>query len=327
MRSTPEFELIERVRGILESKGAGPGSSLGIGDDAAVVDAGDGVLVTSVDSVVEGVHFGSSFSDEQIGHKALATALSDLAAMGARPEQAYVALLAPPELGSDRAGAIAAGIGALAAEHGVAVLGGDLSIARQLALVVTVVGRAAGAADLVTRSGASPGDVVLVSGELGGAAAGLALLEAPDLGRALEPALLEALRARQLEPTPRIELGLELAAAGAGAMIDISDGVVADAEQIASESGVRIELDAAALPVAAGVAEVAGAAGRDPLELAGGGEDFELLATIGPETAERLLSTPSPGRPALTAIGSVVEGSGVGAPPELGRGFDHLEAG
>ena len=151
----------------------------------------------------------------------------------------------------------------------------------------------------MTRSGARPGDALVVTGELGGAAAGLALLEGGREKRVPSSSQHSgtkddraALIARQLEPTPRLAAGRALAAAGATAMIDLSDGLGGDAGHIAAASGVGLRIDAAALPLAAGVAEVAAAAGRDPLELAtSGGEDYELLAAL---PAERLAAARRP---------------------------------
>jgi thiamine-monophosphate kinase len=250
--------------------------------------------------------------------------------MGARPREAYVGLIAPPGFDPGRAVAIAKGMGLLAAAHGVAIPGGDVAAGNQLALSVTVIGEARDAGALVTRSGARPGDAVLVSGELGGAAAGLAILSRPELGRGLPDAVAGSLRARQHSPQPKLELGQALAAAGAGAMIDLSDGVRADSEQIASESGVAIELRADRLPIAEGVEVVATAAGSDPLSLAGAGEDYELLVTFGPDGVEDALEAAAAAGEQLTMIGSVAEGSGVtvaGNGEALGRGFDHLAPG
>jgi thiamine-monophosphate kinase len=328
MRASPEFELIERVREALRFAGAEPGREIvGIGDDAAVTPAPDGVLVTSIDLCVEGVHFTKAFSDEQIGHKALAAALSDLAAMGARPLEAYVGLIVPPGFEAGRAVAIASGIGRVATADRVAVLGGDISTGAQLVLAVTVIGTAPDAAALVTRAGAGPGDAILVSGSLGGAAAGLAILEEPELAEGLSAEAAEGLRSRQCAPRPRIEVGRALAASGASAMIDISDGVLADSEQIASESGVGIELWADRLPIADGVAEVARHAGRDPLSLVGGGEDYELLAAVPAQAVAQALTAAKELGERLTEIGVVTAGSGVrvkGADGALDRGFDHL---
>ena len=251
------------------------------GDDAAVT-VPPGATVTSVDLAIEDVHFRrSTFPPPTIGHKALAAALSDLAAMGATPGEAYVQLGIPDDVADEEILALVDGMGEVAGRHSVEVLGGDLSRADALTLAVTVVGHSESAGKLVLRSGAREGDVAAVTGALGGAAAGLLLVECPELGDDLDPQTVEALRQRQLAPEPQIVAGRALAAAGATAMIDISDGLGADAAHLATASGMRLEVGADELPVAEGVAEVAAAAGREPIEFAaGGGEDYELLVTF-----------------------------------------------
>ena len=179
---------------------------------------------------------------------------------------------------------------AVAAQTGTTLAGGDLTRAPALSLALTVVGHAPAAEKLVTSGGARPGDVLAVTGELGGAAAGLLLLEGPR--STFEPhgdskVDRAALIARQLEPVARLDAGRALAAAGATAMIDLSDGLGGDAGHLAAASGVKLEIDAGALPLAPGLAEVAADAGRDPLQLAvSGGEDYELLAALPPERLE-----------------------------------------
>jgi thiamine-monophosphate kinase len=322
-----EFELLSRLRERLPE--SGPRVRLGSGDDAAVTVPG-GATATSVDAIVEGVHFKRGQATPfQIGHKALATALSDLAAMGAEAGEAYVVLGAPADLSEDEATELLDGMAALARRTGTTIAGGDLTASPVLSLAVTVVGHKPAPELLVPRGGARPGDVLVLTGELGGAAAGLLLLEDPELARHVHPDVAARLHARQLQPFPRLQAGLELEAAGAVAMIDLSDGLAADAGHIAELSEARLLIDAAALPLAEGLAEIAAAAGRDPLELAaGGGEDYELLAALSPEDAER--ATRKAGRGGqLTRIGEVGAGKGVeirlpgGALLDPG-GYDHL---
>jgi thiamine-monophosphate kinase len=321
-----EFELLTLLRERLPAAGAQV--RLGSGDDAAVTVPG-GAVATSVDALVEGVHFRrETASLRQIGRKALSTALSDLAAMGAAPGEAYVWLGAPEDMDEAELLEVGDGLAAVAAETGTTIAGGDLTRAPVLSLAVTVTGHAPNPDDFVTRGGARPGDILVVTGELGAAAAGLLLLENPSLDGD------DSLRTRQLDPTPRLAAGRALAAAGATAMIDVSDGLAGDAEHIATASEALLLIDAGALPIAPGATAVASAAGRDPLEIAAaGGEDYELLAALPPEAVaaaqEALAALDTP----LTTIGKV-EAAADGAPrAELRRrggaavpirGFDQL---
>jgi thiamine-monophosphate kinase len=196
---------------------------------------------------------------------------------------------------------------------------------------VTVVGHAASTAALVSRGGALPGETIVLTGEIGGAAAGRLLLDDPRLARAVPATTGERLRARQLDPSPRLGSGRALAAAGARAMIDISDGLAADAAHIAAASGVALAIVAGSLPLAEGVREVAAAAGLNPLQLAAsGGEDYELLATLPADAVDKASAcVGASGETALTPIGEVANGNGVelrlpgGGLLEI-RGFDHF---
>lgn len=327
-----EFDLIARLRSVVEGEApAGePGRvRIASGDDAAVTIPG-GATATSVDSLVEGVHFRRETAPLQsIGRKALAAALSDLAAMGAEAGEAYVQIGVPEDLDAGEAEQLAAGLGACASDYGVVVLGGDVSRSPVLSIGITVVGHATEAEALVARSGARPGDILAVTGELGGAAAGLLLLERPELAGAVEPELADELRARQLEPEPRLAAGRALAKAGATAMIDVSDGLAGDAAHLAVASGAHLVIELARLPVARGVEVVAQAAGADPAGLAAsGGEDYELLVAI---PAERLPAAAEAAGVELTEIGRVEEGAGVALIDALGaerslHGFDQLRA-
>jgi thiamine-monophosphate kinase len=299
-----EFELLEAIRRRLPQAGAQV--LLGSGDDAAVA-LPAGATATSVDALVDGVHFRREWSSPaQIGAKALAVALSDLAAMGAEPGEAYAVLGVPTDLDEDGCLELLDGMARVASETGTTLAGGDVTRAPALTLAVTVVGHADSAKQLVTRAGAGPGDVLAVTGELGGAAAGLLLLERRRADT------VAALVARQLEPRARLAAGRALAREGATAMIDLSDGLGGDASHVAAASGVDLRIDAKALPIAPGVAEVAAAAGRDPLELAvSGGEDYELLVALPPaRIAEAKRAIEGLGE-RLTPIGEVHAGKGV----------------
>jgi thiamine-monophosphate kinase len=306
-----EFELLARVRERLPEPGAQVW--LGSGDDAAVT-APEGATATSVDALVEGVHFRRDRATlAQIGHKALAAALSDLAAMGAEAGEAYVVLGVPPDLDEDGCIELLEGMGSLAAATGTTLAGGDVTRSAELMLAVTVVGHSPIPESFITRGGAEPGDALVVTGELGGAAAGQLLLERPDLADGLPEAVAGALRRRQLTPHPRLQAGRALAATGAAAMIDLSDGLGGDARHLAERSSVGLRIDATALPLADGVRATAELAGCNALALAvSGGEDYELLAAMSPARVDRATqAVRDADGTRLTAIGEVVAGSGV----------------
>ena len=310
MRGVGEFELLARIRERLPP--AAGKVVTGSGDDAAV-SVPAGATATSVDAVVEGVHFRRETAPlRSIGHKALAAALSDLAAMGAAAGEAYVALGVPSDLSEADCVELLEGAISVAEATGTTLAGGDIVASPVLFLSVTAVGQAAAEEDLVRRGGAEPGDIVAVTGELGGSAAGLLVLDRPELAEAVDPGARAAARARQLEPWPRLAEGEALAAAGATAMVDVSDGLGADAGHLAAASGVGLAIEASRLPVAPEAVAIAAAAGRDPAELAvRGGEDYELVACLPAEALDDALRAVAERGGRLTPVGEARRGTGL----------------
>lgn len=301
-----------------------------LGDDAAVVRA-DGVAAVSIDALAEGVHFKlSSHSPADVGHKALAAALSDLAAMGAKPGEAYVGLALPPGFGPERAMELMAGMEELAKRTATTIAGGDVTQAGALVVTVTVTGWAEDPDRLAYRDGARPGDRAGVTGELGASGAGLLLLEgsSADLGHSRRQSLI----GRHLRPTPRLLAGRALAEAGVSAMIDLSDGAATDARHLAERSQAALCLELADLPLASGVAEVARAAGREPVEFgAVAGDDYELLLTTPPERQRAVEEAARASGTEVSWVGGVKTGTGVELRDADGRnlelhGYEHFSA-
>jgi thiamine-monophosphate kinase len=302
-----EFGLIAALSGWLRSiSPADPRTLVGIGDDAAVLAAPDGRVVASTDFLLEGRHFRrDTSSGADVGHKAAARSLIDVAAMGAVPTGLLVALAAPPDLPVSWARDLTEGLAAECARAGATVVGGDTARAGSVLLATTVLGDLAGRAP-VLRSGAAPGDLVAVTGPLGHSAAGLALLEA---GHTEGPFV-----AAHRRPQPPYDAGPQAADLGATAMIDISDGLLADLGHIASASGVRIDLSSDRLSPGEGLQAAArlflgrtdrGSGPEHTRALAWvltGGEDHALAATFKPDTALP---------PRWTVVGQVSEGLGV----------------
>ena len=245
-----EFGLIAALSGWLRDiSPADPRTLVGIGDDAAVLAAPDGRVVASTDFLLEGRHFRrDTSSGADVGHKAAARSLIDVAAMGAVPTGLLVALAAPPDLPVTWARDLTEGLAAECARAGATVVGGDTARAGSVLLATTVLGDLAGRAP-VLRSGAAPGDLVAVTGPLGHSAAGLALLQA---GQPEGPFV-----AAHRRPQPPYDAGPQAADLGATAMIDISDGLLADLGHIASASGVRIDLSSDRLSPGEGLQAVA----------------------------------------------------------------------
>ena len=305
-----EFGLIARVTAQREQ----PASTLlGPGDDAAVVAAPDGRVVACTDVLVQGVHFRLDWSSPaQVGHKAAAANLADVAAMGAVPTALLVGLACPPSTPVELLEGLTDGLWAEARRAGAGVVGGDVAAAKEIVLSVTALGSLQDR-DPVTRAGARAGDVVALTGRLGWSAAGLAVL---GRGFRSPAAVVNAHRA----PEPPYPAGPAAARAGATAMIDVSDGLLADLGHVARASATRIELDSAALVVPDRLGEIAGALGVDPLRwMLTGGEDHALVATFPAGT-----ELPA----GWTAIGRVAAGDPAvhvdGAPYDDGAGWEHF---
>lgn len=294
-----EFDRIRRIAAVL-GKQAGP-----IGDDTAAIPAADGVLVVSTDASVEGVHFRRDWLTlPEVGWRATASALSDLAAAAAAPAGITVAVVVPPDLDETGLVAVMTGVGEAAQSTGCQVLGGDLSSGPSLALTVTVFGHARPAP--MSRRGAQPGDGVYVTGALGGARA--ALLDWLDGETPSAAARMAFAR-----PQPRVLAGQWLAAQGATAMMDVSDGLGGDAAHLAAASGIGFRITLERLPIHPSVHRVAGRRGEAFAAFAAvGGEDYELLVTLPPDFGAVRECEPAAGVP-LTRIGEVVAGAGVEA--------------
>ena len=313
-----EFALIARLTAGLESR---PDVTLGVGDDAAALDLGsDQLLLATCDSQVEGRHFLSHIATpREIGHKALAVNLSDIAAMGGEPLWVLVSLIAPPELDVSVVDGIYDGLRALAKRYHVAIVGGNVSSTNgPLTLDITALGRVT-RGQIVTRAGAHPGDRLLVTGSLGAGLVGLRLFTATS-GVETPPDARARVRARMTTPEPRVREGMALAATGAvTAMLDISDGLAGDLGHICERSHVGALVEAAALPVDDATRAVALALGEDPVALALiGGDDYELLFTARPEDVTRVME-------AARAVGTEVTVIGEITPPEAGMRVRDLD--
>ncbi|MFC7926295.1 thiamine-phosphate kinase [Microbacterium laevaniformans] len=306
VRDLGERQLLSRIFAVLDGSSR---ALVGPGDDAAVLAAPDGRVVVSTDTLVHGPDFRLAWSSgEDLGWKAAAVNLSDIAAMGARPTALVVALTLPDDTPVAFVEALARGLRAAcdALAPGCAVEGGDLAASDTLTIAVTVLGSLDGEA-AVLRSGARPGDIVAVTGELGAAARGLALLfdrfrDAAGAPVPVDPRALSASErhdlAAQLRPRPPLTQGPRAARAGATAMMDISDGLVLDARRMAEASGVRIDLSPA----------------LDEMALYGG-EDHGLLACFPPDAMlpegfRRIGTVTADGQPRVTVGGSPFSGTG-----------------
>lgn len=303
-----EFALIDALTALFDQ---GEQVLVGPGDDAAVLRIRHGHVVVSTDLLVEGRHFRRDWVPAtDVGHRAAAQNLSDVNAMGGRAHSLTVGMAVPADLPVSWALEFAAGFAEECRAVGASVVGGDLTRGDQLVVAVTVLGSCT--VSPVLRSGAEPGDVVALAGRQGWAAGGLAVL-----GRGFRSprVLVEAYR----RPEPPYDAGPEAAAAGATAMVDVSDGLLSEAGHLARGSTVAIDLRSEALEVPEPLHAVAAATGADPLSFVlGGGDDHALLATFPPDA-----TLPA----GFRVIGSVAEGEGVtvdGAAYDGPTGWTHF---
>ncbi len=326
--SIGEFALIERLGRLLPAPGAEVVQ--GIGDDAAALDLGDGrLLILTTDMLVEGVHFDLAYtSPRDLGYKTLAVNLSDLASMGCGPGYALISLGLQAGFEVEAAEDIYRGLAECATQWGGRVVGGD-TVSSPQGLVLNLALSAFMPSDnMITRAGARIGDMIMVTGSLGESSLGLELLK-----RGLRPED-DAARVcvqRHLRPNPRLAVGAAAKAASATAMIDCSDGLLADLRHICEASGTGAAVEADWLPISDAARQVAESLGLDPVQAAlSGGEDYELVMTLPPEEAEDAAR-----RLNLTSVGVIVVGSeGMKVTDQSGRamvieppGYEHFTEG
>ncbi len=313
-----EQELLAAIRRVLS--GAHPGVIVGVGDDAAVVAPGSGELVLTTDALVEGSHFSrAAASARDIGYKAIAVNVSDIAAMGASPRFALCALTLSDAVDAAWVMELFGGMREACDEHALSLVGGNLAHGPEVTVAVTVTGEVA-PGRAITRAGARPGDVIVVPGSLGGAAAGLRL----SSGRTPPSGEERAAIIRYARPTPRVGEAGVLARFGATAMIDVSDGLALDLSRLCAASGVGALVRLADVPIGPG------ASLDDAL---GGGEDYELIATLPDATTAEAAGQELDeafGVP-LAEIGVIVDEPGLvavdaagGQTPLAAAGWDHF---
>jgi thiamine-monophosphate kinase len=323
-----EFGLIRKLRDMLPRSGAG--LVVGPGDDTAILECeGDTYLAFTADMLIEGIHFDLSFVDGlSLGYKALVASLSDLAAVGGEsPSFVVVSLGLHPGTEIDLVEEVYRGLRKAADRYGALLVGGDtVRSPERMVLSISLLGRVK-RENLLLRSGAREGDVVMVTGELGDAAVGLAALQRGNRGMGIFSRCVN----KHLRPEPRLTIGRVLRSRGASAAIDISDGLLQDLEHICEESGIGALVELHRIPVAPETRAAAEELGIDiaPLVL-GGGEDYELLFTVAPEKAVELEGSGMAVRIGKTVPASegtrVVDSSGREVVP-VAPGYDHFRGG
>lgn len=327
-----EFGLIRLLSDMVPDDGGDHRILVGIGDDAAVWEGDDRVVLATTDALVEGVHFLEGSPWWEVGWKAVAVNLSDIAAMGGTPRYALVALTLPADTEVDDVVQLYRGVAELAGRFNVAVVGGNVTRAPVVTITLTVIGQGQGDG-ILTRSRALAGDLVAVTGYLGSAAAGLRMLTG---GLTLAPETADHLKRAYLQPQPRVAQGRLLVECGVRAAMDISDGLAADTGHLCRASGVGAKIEVDLVPIHPLTRE---AFPKECLDLAlAGGEDYELLFTTGKDNMVNvkamLEALPGGGDCPVTVIGEITGEPGVSLLRNDGRsyrakgqGWDHFKKG
>jgi thiamine-monophosphate kinase len=329
LRDVGEIDMIRRLLERVSS--ADPSVVLGPGDDCALLAPNDEETVLTCDALVEGVHFDFDyFTPEDLGHRVIAANLSDLASMGAEPWAAVLSLAAPGDTPASTFERLYDGIARISDRYGLAVVGGDVVGSRGGVFIsVALLGRVP-PGTAMTRAGAFPGDVLVLTGEVGSAQAGL-----DSLGGRVElpPGVKETAEERHLRPEPRVEIGKRLRESGlVHACIDTSDSLAISFYHIATAQNLGVGVDGGELPISTAASEAAAQLGLDVYEYAlDGGEDFELLFAVAPEDADRAVNMIEETGCRGSVIGTITESSkGVilsvrdGKKPVPPKGFSHF---
>lgn len=325
-----EFGLIRRMVSSLPANRSDV--RVGIGDDAAVLEQVNGEdLLMTTDTMVAGVHFREdTMSYADVGFKAVAASISDIAAMGGDAKHAVVAIAVPKDIPLEALDQLYAGIGEVCQKYGCSVVGGDVVATDGPMVVTTTILGGVPKGQALLRSGARPGDVVFVTGELGSSAVGLATIESTR--QMLVQFELDVLRNAHRRPTPQVVAGEIFRICQISSCNDVSDGLASELNEIATASAVRLRIDATRVPIAVAVRNYARNQGKDPLEYAlYGGEDYQLVGTASQFSFARALAMCEVSGVHLTQIGRVESGEGVVLTDAAGqytileaRGYNHF---
>ena len=293
-----EFGLIRALSDLVVPVDSAPQPLLGIGDDAAALQFGDSTVLATTDTLVQGVHFDSGCTWQELGWKAIAINLSDIAAMGGIPRYALISLSLPADAEVSHITQLYEGIAMSAAQFDVAVAGGNVTSATEVIITITVIGEAVDGV-ILTRSAGIPGDLIAVTGYIGSSAAGREMLSQHIQ---LDEETMSFLREAHLQPQPRISEGKLLIDQGVRAAIDISDGLLSDLAHLCTASEVEAKVNLNQIPIHPMVK----AAFKEPLNFVlGGGEDYELLFTASEGVIDKVAKKASC---PITVIGKLADG-------------------